>query len=143
MKSIPPTVRRVLLQHYRIDDHYSNAYTAWKEMGSPQEPTPEQYARLQAAGQLQLLDSPAVDHSRAGRDKTGHATAADGSFAFARDLAVELNSSCGGLGRNLTHDGFDVNSRAVQIGEASIFGFEHESKICSGKNYVVQSFAID
>ncbi len=58
MKSIPPTVRRVLLQHYRIDDHYSNAYTAWKEMGSPQEPTPEQYARLQAAGQLQLLDSP-------------------------------------------------------------------------------------
>ena len=27
-------------------------------MGSPQEPTPEQYARLQAAGQLQLLDSP-------------------------------------------------------------------------------------
>jgi xylan 1,4-beta-xylosidase len=58
MKSIPPTVHRVLLQHYRIDDHYSNAYTAWKEMGSPQEPTPEQYARLQAAGQLQLLDSP-------------------------------------------------------------------------------------
>ena len=58
MKSIPPTIPRVLLQHYRIDDHYSNAYTAWKEMGSPQVPTPEQYARLQAAGQLQLLDSP-------------------------------------------------------------------------------------
>jgi xylan 1,4-beta-xylosidase len=58
MKSIPPTVHRVLLQHYRIDDHYSNAYTAWKEMGSPQEPTPEQYAKLQAAGQLELLDSP-------------------------------------------------------------------------------------
>jgi xylan 1,4-beta-xylosidase len=58
MRSIPPTVHRVLLQHYRIDDHYSNAYTAWKEMGSPQEPTPEQYARLQTAGQLQLLDSP-------------------------------------------------------------------------------------
>jgi xylan 1,4-beta-xylosidase len=58
MKSIPPTVHRVLLQQYRIDDHYSNAYTTWKEMGSPQEPTPEQYARLQAAGQLQLLDSP-------------------------------------------------------------------------------------
>jgi xylan 1,4-beta-xylosidase len=27
-------------------------------MGSPQGPTPEQYARLKAAGQLQLLTSP-------------------------------------------------------------------------------------
>jgi xylan 1,4-beta-xylosidase len=58
MKSIPPSVHRVLLQHYRIDDHHSNAYTVWKEMGSPQDPTTEQYAKLQAAGQLQLLDSP-------------------------------------------------------------------------------------
>ena len=58
MKSIPLSVHRVLLQHYRIDDHHSNAYTVWKEMGSPQTPTPEQYAKLQAAGQLQLLDSP-------------------------------------------------------------------------------------
>jgi xylan 1,4-beta-xylosidase len=49
---------RVLLQHYRIDNDHSNAYTVWKEMGSPQSPTPEQYAKLQAAGQLQLLDSP-------------------------------------------------------------------------------------
>jgi xylan 1,4-beta-xylosidase len=58
MKSIPLSVHRVLLQQYRIDDHHSNAYTVWKEMGSPQNPTPEQYAKLQAAGQLQLLDSP-------------------------------------------------------------------------------------
>ena len=28
-------------------------------MGSPQSPTPEQYAELKAAGQLQLLSSPA------------------------------------------------------------------------------------
>jgi xylan 1,4-beta-xylosidase len=58
VKSIPRTASRVLLQQYRIDDHHSNAYTVWKEMGSPQDPTPEQYAQLQAAGQLQLLDSP-------------------------------------------------------------------------------------
>ncbi len=58
MKSIPSSVHRVLLQHYRIDDQHSNAYTVWKEMGSPQSPTPEQYAKLQAAGQLQMLDSP-------------------------------------------------------------------------------------
>jgi xylan 1,4-beta-xylosidase len=58
IKSIPLSVHRLLLQQYRIDDHHSNAYTVWKEMGSPQDPTSEQYAQLQAAGQLQLFDSP-------------------------------------------------------------------------------------
>jgi xylan 1,4-beta-xylosidase len=58
IRGIPAAVHRVLLHHYRIDDQHSNAYTVWKEMGSPQEPTAGQYATLQAAGQLQLLDSP-------------------------------------------------------------------------------------
>jgi xylan 1,4-beta-xylosidase len=58
VEGIPFTATRVLLQHYRVDDRHSNAYTAWKEMGSPQTPTPEQYARLEAAGQLELLESP-------------------------------------------------------------------------------------
>jgi xylan 1,4-beta-xylosidase len=55
---IPAGVKRVLLEHYRIDDMHSNAYTTWKNMGSPQSPTPDQYAQLKAAGQLQLLASP-------------------------------------------------------------------------------------
>ena len=55
---IPATVKRALVKHYRIDEKYSNSYTAWKAMGSPQQPTPEQYAALEAAGQLQLLTSP-------------------------------------------------------------------------------------
>ena len=55
---LPRSARSVLLQHYRIDEHHSNAYTVWKQMGSPQDPTPEQYAALQTAGQLQLMDSP-------------------------------------------------------------------------------------
>lgn len=55
---IPAGVKKVLLEHYRIDDTHSNSYTVWKAMGSPQSPTPEQYARLQAAGQLELLTSP-------------------------------------------------------------------------------------
>ena len=49
---------RVLLRHYRIDEEHSNAWTAWKKMGSPQNPSAEQYAALEAAGQLQELDSP-------------------------------------------------------------------------------------
>jgi xylan 1,4-beta-xylosidase len=47
-----------LLRHYRIDQNHSNAYTVWKAMGAPQSPTPEQYAKLEAAGQLELLESP-------------------------------------------------------------------------------------
>jgi xylan 1,4-beta-xylosidase len=55
---IPAGIERVLLEHYRIDDSHSNAYTVWQKMGSPQHPTAQQYADLQAAGQLQLLTSP-------------------------------------------------------------------------------------
>lgn len=55
---IPASVKRVLVEHYRIDDTHSNAYTAWQAMGSPQNPTAEQYAQLKAAGQLELLSSP-------------------------------------------------------------------------------------
>ena len=55
---LPPDAKRVLLRHYRIDDDHSNAYTLWKSMGSPQNPSADQYAKLEAAGQLQLLTSP-------------------------------------------------------------------------------------
>jgi xylan 1,4-beta-xylosidase len=55
---IPAGVKRVLLQHYRIDETHSNSYTVWKQMGSPQSPTEEQYQQLKAAGQLELLNSP-------------------------------------------------------------------------------------
>ncbi len=58
VNGIPSGARRVLVRHFRIDGDHSNAYTVWKAMGSPQKPTAEQYARLEAAGQLQMLDSP-------------------------------------------------------------------------------------
>jgi xylan 1,4-beta-xylosidase len=48
-----------LLEHFRVDHNHSNAFTAWKEMGSPQSPSPAQRDQLQRAGQLQLLTSPA------------------------------------------------------------------------------------
>jgi xylan 1,4-beta-xylosidase len=58
MAGIPVNTKRVLLRHYRIDQTHSNAYTMWKQFGSPQNPTPEQYVALQAAGRLQQLESP-------------------------------------------------------------------------------------
>lgn len=50
--------RRSMVQNYGIDDTHSNAYTAWQAMGSPQQPTTGQYARLQAEEGLQLVGSP-------------------------------------------------------------------------------------
>lgn len=58
---------RLLLQHYRVDADHSNSYEAWKKLGSPQQPTPEQYAQLERAGQLQLLGSPEWLHTANGR----------------------------------------------------------------------------
>jgi xylan 1,4-beta-xylosidase len=49
---------RALMHHYRVDADHSNSYEAWKRMGSPQKPTPEQYAALERAGQLHLFGSP-------------------------------------------------------------------------------------
>lgn len=54
--NLPPG--RVLVEHFRVDDDHSNAYEAWKKMSSPAQPSPEQYAQLEAAGQLQSLTSP-------------------------------------------------------------------------------------
>ena len=50
--------QRIQLSHYRIDKEHSNSYEAWKQMGSPQKPSAEQYAQLERASELQLLKSP-------------------------------------------------------------------------------------
>ena len=44
--------------HYRVDENYSNAYTVWKRMGSPQQPTRQQYAELEDSCQLKTLSDP-------------------------------------------------------------------------------------
>src|SRR5262249_35156330 len=46
------------LQHYRIDETHSNAFAAWKRMGSPIAPTDTQYAELERAGQLTSMEAP-------------------------------------------------------------------------------------
>jgi xylan 1,4-beta-xylosidase len=46
------------LTHLRVDQDHSNAYEAWKKMGSPQQPTASQYAQLEKAGKLQALAPP-------------------------------------------------------------------------------------
>lgn len=46
------------LNHYRVDDQFSNSYEHWKKMGSPQTPTLAQYSELERSGQLQTVSAP-------------------------------------------------------------------------------------
>ncbi|MGK2861557.1 MAG: GH39 family glycosyl hydrolase [Chitinophagaceae bacterium] len=56
LQNIP--AKKIMLHHYRIDQHFSNSYERWKEMGSPKSPTHSQIKDLEQAGQLALIDSP-------------------------------------------------------------------------------------
>jgi xylan 1,4-beta-xylosidase len=56
---LPMRASEARLEHYRIDEEHSNAFSAWKRMGSPQSPTPEEYDKLLAAGKLTMLEKPA------------------------------------------------------------------------------------
>jgi xylan 1,4-beta-xylosidase len=59
VNGLPATAKRVLVEHFRVDSNHSNAFTAWKAMGSPQSVSASQFELLESAGQLQLLNSPA------------------------------------------------------------------------------------
>jgi xylan 1,4-beta-xylosidase len=52
---LPAATAGVKVRHYRIDETHSNAFTAWKAMGSPQTLAPEHRAKLESAGGLELL----------------------------------------------------------------------------------------
>jgi xylan 1,4-beta-xylosidase len=58
---LPATVSEARLTHYRVDEHHSNAYDAWRRMGSPIAPNQRQYGQLQEASDLAKLDdAPAI-----------------------------------------------------------------------------------
>lgn len=50
-----PVGKIIRVQHFRIDDEHSNAFTAWKAMNAPLPITSSQVADLQQAGQLAEL----------------------------------------------------------------------------------------
>jgi xylan 1,4-beta-xylosidase len=56
--NIPARPERLRVRNYRIDATHSNAFSAWKQMGMPHQPTAEQYRRLESAGQLEEMASP-------------------------------------------------------------------------------------
>jgi xylan 1,4-beta-xylosidase len=58
---LPLAASSARLTHYRIDETHSNAFTVWKQLGSPTAPDEKQYAQMKAAGQLATItDAPAT-----------------------------------------------------------------------------------
>ena len=55
VQGIPAGTVRVT--HDRIDTDHGNAYDAWKRLGSPQPPSPEQYRALERDGALRALEA--------------------------------------------------------------------------------------
>ncbi len=59
VSGLPAGISRVHCTHYRIDENHSNAFAAWKRLGSPPTPNQSQYDQMSAAGALaQLRDFP-------------------------------------------------------------------------------------
>jgi xylan 1,4-beta-xylosidase len=56
----------IRLTHYRIDETHSNAYAAWRRMGSPIAPNDKQYQELLAASQLARMEPPTPVRSPSG-----------------------------------------------------------------------------
>jgi xylan 1,4-beta-xylosidase len=53
LDGLPAASHAAVLRHFRVDEEHSNAFTTWKQTGSPQKPTEAQYAQLEKAGQLE------------------------------------------------------------------------------------------
>jgi xylan 1,4-beta-xylosidase len=56
-----------LLRHYRIDENHSNAYTAWKKLGSPEWPGEEQIAAMKKQEHLERLTPDTLQRATNGR----------------------------------------------------------------------------
>jgi xylan 1,4-beta-xylosidase len=58
LNNLPSRSGDLRVQQWRIDEDHSNAYAAWQRLGTPQQPTAEQYAQLEKAGQLTEVAEP-------------------------------------------------------------------------------------
>jgi xylan 1,4-beta-xylosidase len=67
LTGLPVQAGRPRLQHFRIDDDHSNAFTAWQKMGSPSRPSADQLRALERAGQLTQLHETRAIETKDGR----------------------------------------------------------------------------
>ncbi len=57
---LPTASSEARLTHFRIDENHSNAYAAWKRLGSPLAPTRAQSRHLEGEARLTMMEAPMV-----------------------------------------------------------------------------------
>jgi len=62
LAGLPPEIQSTRIEQFRIDARHSNAFAAWQSMGSPLQPTANQFAELEKAGRLARLEPPEYLH---------------------------------------------------------------------------------
>jgi len=58
LENLPFPTENIVIEHYRIDENHSNAYSEWVRQGEPMYPTSEQYDAIKSRDSLELLDTP-------------------------------------------------------------------------------------
>ena len=67
LDGLPAKIVKAQIRRFRIDTDHSDAFTVWQHMGSPMQPTPQQFAELEKAGQLAELEPSKKIHFRNGQ----------------------------------------------------------------------------
>jgi len=57
VRSLPTGFKKVSVERFQIDREHSNSYSAWKKLGAPQDPTPEQVKYIQENESLKLVET--------------------------------------------------------------------------------------
>ena len=88
LAGFPATAAEAKVTHHRIDANHSNAYAAWKRMGSPIAPSREQYQR--APGRLGARPARRAEHAAPGEPNADAAAHVAAPGRIARDDRVAL-----------------------------------------------------
>ncbi|HLX96048.1 MAG TPA: beta-xylosidase [Verrucomicrobiae bacterium] len=67
LDGLPLKATKAQVRHFRIDADHSDAFTVWQQMGSPLQPTADQFEQLEKAGHLAELKPPENIHVRNGQ----------------------------------------------------------------------------
>jgi len=60
ISGLPTKTGTARLEHFRIDEGHSNSFAVWNQLGSPQQPTAQQYSQLEKAAKLATLTEPSI-----------------------------------------------------------------------------------
>jgi len=88
LAGLPAPARGARVTHYRIDETHSNAYAAWRRMGSPIAPNETQYAALREASKLASIEQPGELGVSAGRGELRFALPRQGASLVVLDWSA-------------------------------------------------------